>query len=422
MDGIDSPSGFGVTGVDGGQAAVGRQLRSKIVMPALKSDLPMEQGEAERPRMSLAPMRGMVLARIAAHGGATRAGIIRDLAQMTAHRLSPGEWRQRAETELTALLAARLIVEHRGRYNASEIGRSAAEEFLGHRMPAKAGWVDVRDVHLVANALGIGGASQANIKALGKPEGLRALIVQKAFGLPLKGNQSASRLRAELAVLALERAFGNKIKRGLGAGSGLSSKAGRVLAGQLSRRPQDYGTDGRLVAQLAAEHAGATQADPDALRLALLRSLVLPASAGAPVAVEEESAASRPVKTDEKRQAANDAGPAIGVATPRPALPVQRPDMDAFAGEVKAAARKRAEGWPGNRKAYISHVWGMVRDGRPEWALTEIEFKCMLAEAHRAGHVTLASADLKDKRNMQDLQDSAIGYKNTVWHLVRVED
>lgn len=391
-------------------------------MPALKSDLPTEPGEAERPETSLAPMRGMVLARIVAEGGATRAGIIRDLAQLTAHRLSPGEWRQRAETELTALLATRLITEHRGRYNASESGRGAAEEFLGHRLPARACWSDVRDVHLVAKALGVAGLSQANIKALGRPEGLRALIVQKAFGLALKGNQSASRLRAELAVLALERAFGNKIKRGLGADSGLSSKAGRVLAGQLSRRPQDYGTDGRLVAQLAAECAGAAQADPDMLRLALLRSLVVTTSAGVPAAAEDAPALPRPVKADEKRQAANDAGPAIGVATPRPALPVQRPDMEAFAGEVRAAARKKAEGWPGNRKAYISHVWGIVREGRPEWALSEIEFKCMLAEAHRAGHVTLASADLKDKRNMQDLQDSAIGYKNTVWHLVRVED
>ena len=58
----------------------------------------------------------------------------------------------------------------------------------------------------------------------------------------------------------------------------------------------------------------------------------------------------------------------------------------------------------------------------PHWGLSEIEFKCMLAEAHRSGHVVLASADLKNKENIKELESSAISYKNTVWHFVRVED
>ena len=52
----------------------------------------------------------------------------------------------------------------------------------------------------------------------------------------------------------------------------------------------------------------------------------------------------------------------------------------------------------------------------------EQEFKCMLAEAHRSGAVILANADLKDKKNIKELESSAILYKNTVWHFVRVED
>lgn len=383
-------------------------------MPAV-SELVAERTETG----GMAPLRGMVLARIVADGGVTRAGLIRDLTPFVGHRLSPGEWRQRAEQELTALLAARLCSETRGRFVPAETGRTTAEEFLGCKVPAKAAWSDVRDVQLVARALGVSGESQANIKSLAKPEGLRALIVQKSFGLPLKGNVSASRLRADLAVVALERAFGNKIKRGLGAGSGLSSKAGRVLAGQLSRRPQDYGTDGRLVAQLAAEQVGAAQSDADALRAALLRSLVSQAAVvprvevGRPVVQQAAATPARP---------ANDAGPSLAVAAPKSPPASQRPDVTAFAAEVHAAARTRAEGWPGSRKAFISHVWQVVQQGRPDWALTEIEFKCMLAEAHRAGHLVLASADLKDKKNMKELQESAIGYKNTVWHLVRVED
>jgi hypothetical protein len=89
---------------------------------------------------------------------------------------------------------------------------------------------------------------------------------------------------------------------------------------------------------------------------------------------------------------------------------------------VKEAAAKRAEGWPGSRKAYISHVWDTIRSSHPSWQLSEIEFKCMLAEAHRAGALVLANADLKDKRSMQELESSAVPYKNTVWHFVRVEE
>jgi hypothetical protein len=46
----------------------------------------------------------------------------------------------------------------------------------------------------------------------------------------------------------------------------------------------------------------------------------------------------------------------------------------------------------------------------------------MLAEAHRSGQLVLATADLKDKSALKELEDSKILYKNTVWHFVRVED
>jgi hypothetical protein len=67
-------------------------------------------------------------------------------------------------------------------------------------------------------------------------------------------------------------------------------------------------------------------------------------------------------------------------------------------------------------------VWKAIRTSHPEWGLSEIEFKDMLAGAHRAGQLVLTGADLKNKQNIQDLEDSAILYKNTVWHYVRVED
>ena len=92
-----------------------------------------------------------------------------------------------------------------------------------------------------------------------------------------------------------------------------------------------------------------------------------------------------------------------------------------FAHEVRQHAEARAQGWPGNRKAYISHVWHRLRERRCEWGLSEIEFKCMLAEAHRSGQLALANADLKDESNIRDVQDSAVTYRNAVFHFIRVD-
>jgi predicted nucleotidyltransferase len=63
-----------------------------------------------------------------------------------------------------------------------------------------------------------------------------------------------------------------------------------------------------------------------------------------------------------------------------------------------------------------------VRDRHASWALSEIEFKCMLAEAHRMGLIALSTADLKDRNRLADVEASAVTYKNTVWHYVRVEE
>ena len=45
----------------------------------------------------------------------------------------------------------------------------------------------------------------------------------------------------------------------------------------------------------------------------------------------------------------------------------------------------------------------------------------MLVEAHRLGLIALVNADLKNKRQLETVEASAISYKNTVWHYVRVE-
>lgn len=357
----------------------------------------------------------LILVRIAAENGATRSDLVRDLAPLTSHRLSPSELRSGVDGALERFETDALVAASRGRLRLTDAGDEAvAARFGVRKLPA--GWAAIRDLRLIATALGVPIEPQW-LKALERPDGLRALVLQKAFGIGGRRVLGSSRLRVALAVVALERAFGNKIKSGLDAGRALSVKASRLLAGQLARRPRDFGTDTRLIAALAAEAAEATQSDAASLRQAILRKYISECLGGLPKA---ESVSVKVVET-----AAPQLLPEapIRAAQPLPtAVAVSRPGLEGFVREVLRHADAQADGWPGNRKAFIAVVWRAIAKARPEWGLSDIEFKSMLAEAHRTGHVVLGSADIKNKETLKDVQDSAIAYKNTVWHFIRVEN
>jgi hypothetical protein len=349
------------------------------------------------------PVMALVLARLAAEPGATRPELARDLAPLMGSKPAAAEQRAALDNALADLLGNGLAVETGNRIALTLAGDGAARAALGGR-PLPKSWDEARDQRLVALALGLEREPASRLKRLSRPDGLRAAIVQRAFGLASKDAASPSRLRSALAVVALERAFGNRIKGGLGSGKGLSAKAARLLAGQLSSKPREFGTDSRLLAALAAEGSGAGDASPEAMRLALLRRYTEPG-----------------LRIELRPTAVVVAAAPAPAPQPRPAA-ASRPDLAGFVRTVQTAAAIRAQGWPGNRKAFISHVWQEVGAAHPEWGLTAIEFKAMLAEAHRTGHLVLANADLKDKRYLKEFQESAIAYKNTVWHFVRVED
>jgi hypothetical protein len=389
---------------------------------ARQMDLNIEPVAATQP--SSAPAGDtLLLARAAEPKGVARAEFLRDLATLVSA----------TEIRLAALVAAQLLTDAGGRIQLTTTGRDRLIVVLGTKTMPK-DWDDMRG-HLAAQALGVK-LDAAHKKALAKPDGLRAAILEKAFDLKLKGATTTARLRSSLAVVALERAFGNKVKAGLGTGTGLSPKAGRLLAGQLSKAPRDFGTDSRLVAALAAEQAGAASAEFEALRTAVIARYV-----GAPVppVTVKASKAKAISVTPVPAPPANDRAPVLspGVLTPvptvaKPAAPApesssrpaasNRPDLIGFADSIKAIAKLRGEGWSGSRKSYIADVWEEVKSRFASWGLTEVEFKSMLAEAHRTGHIVLANADLKTKDNAARLAASAIVYKNTVWHFVRVED
>lgn len=373
----------------------------------------------------ITPVAQVVLARISAEGGATRASIVADLAQMFTHKLSPADWRRRCEKEVAALLDQGLVNEARSRLTVTEVGLAEIAAYFGQKGYEPKPWPILRDTALIAKGLGIEKLPASWLKTLIRVDSLRALTVQKAFGLSVRKNQPAAKLRAQLAMLALERAFGNRIKAGFGKSFALSSTAARLLAGQLSHTPREFATDAKLIAALAAECVGTVDASLEGLRKAIMRKVgahALETSAQPSVEREMRNAAIAPVLRSSDpppmlAPVANDPLPAA--SAPPEAV---RPDMPEFARAVNQAAQDRAEGWPGSRKAYISHVWAAIREGKPQWELSEIEFKCMLAEAHRLGAVVLANADLKDKKSLEELEKSAVPYKNTVWHFVRVEE
>jgi len=338
----------------------------------------------------------------------TRACVADDLAPFVSHRLAIARWRTLLDREIDALAAAGLIVADNTGVGASPAGMARAAIFLGLKGNLPRTWDNVLGVRLLAKSLGLERESGKRLAALATTDGLRAAIVQKAFGLKIKGIPSSSRLRAALAAVALARAFGNKFKAEAAGKTGFSPKASRLLAAQLAKKPRDFGTDSRLVAALAAERVGAAQSGLGALRLAVLRRyLDGPETPAAPA----------------RRPPAKAPLPRPRLVEPEPSTPppMGRPDLAGFAQEVRRHAGDKAQGWSGDRKAYISHVWHTVRERRPEWGLSEIEFKCMLTEAHRTGSLALANADLKDNSSIKDLQDSAVVYKNAVFHFIRVD-
>ena len=364
------------------------------------------------------PVADVMLVRIVAAAGTERE-IARDLHPWAEAKVSAAAWRIRVSQSLAALGIRGLIGAGAGRYHATDAGRRQALAFLGPHVGEIGPWPTTRDGALVLAALGLQSTSPARRKAVARLDGLRGLIVEATWNIAGAGRPSATRIRTKLAVHALQRAFGANFEKSLHGKAAMSAKAGRLLAAQVSKAPRQHVTDARLVAQLAAEAVGVTRSDLANLRRGVLRRFLTEPQAVDSSASAERSAAAAPAPTSVSAHVRLVAQPAPPPAT----QPVdRRPDPATFARAVQAAAKLRAEGWPGNRKAFVSRVWSVVRERHPEWGIGVIEFKGMLAEVHRIGLLGLANADLKDRRTLAEVEASAVSYKNTVWHYVRVDD
>ncbi len=337
--------------------------------------------------------------------GCTTAELKNDLQLFVSHRLSQGEWRRTLTEILEQLIGEKSIrLISRERYVATSEGNQSALGYLGaSKLPTK-DWKDLKSLFLVAKSLGIKSRTVRTLRSLKVAEGLRAAIVKNCFDLPIKAEvPGVSQVRNALAIHTIGKAFDTPKYQGFSGSSRVPEKLALFLASRNLHRPRDIESSGRLMTLLAAEAVGAAQSDPNSLRLALLRKLVTHTEDEALQKVAEFSMNDHLKKNE--------------------SLERNEPlDLAGFAGIVQKLAKTSAKGWSGNKRAYISHVWHSIKTEKPELAIDEEAFKSMLTDAHRAGHITLAIADLRDKANMADIQDSVTRYKNTEWHFIRVED
>jgi hypothetical protein len=369
-----------------------------------------------RPRLDADRLRDMVLVRVVSAGKPLpRETVVKDLAALADDLIADGHFEAHVQRDLAALADAGLVELKASSAAATGAGEKRVAMLLGGRGGVPKSWAEARNIRLIARALWMENEPPKKLAALAKADGLKAAIIMSAYRLKLRGPASPVRLRQALARVALSRVLTAAEATVSPSKSGMSATAERALAGRLSTSGKTFRTDQQLIAALAAEHVGADMADLARLQDAILRrSLVKTGEAQPPVRPKRTSATAKAIAP----LVAPRSAPAV---VPPPPLIQAKPTLIAFADDILKLATPVADGFAGNRRAWISKVWTTVQAQRPHWGLTEVEFKAMLTEAHRSGHLVLANADLRDERNLRDVQASAVTYRNTVFHYVRVD-
>ncbi|MGZ3459630.1 MAG: hypothetical protein ACXU86_14140, partial [Archangium sp.] len=156
--------------------------------------------------------------------------------------------------------------------------------------------------------------------------------------------------------------------------------------------------------QLAARSVGARRSDADSLRLAALRSWLVPTSEPlAPQPVASPSSA--------RNELASAPDPAFfDTAAPAPE------ELRSFAERVREAAKASASGRFGEDKIFISHVWRTLRDQLQ--GLDEQSFKSRLVEANREQLLSLSRADLVEAMNPSDVAESETRHLGATFHFI----
>ncbi|PTL77074.1 hypothetical protein [Vitiosangium sp. GDMCC 1.1324] len=330
-------------------------------------------------------------------GKGARSDLSRALKPFAEHRWSASDWSQRLDETLAALESGGLAL--RTARNGLELtaqGRTHAHTWLGvKRLPEGTTWKKLKATHLLARVLELT-PSASSLTRLGTADGMRAVLVQKELGLESPGSRSLTQVRDALCW------------KQLGVDTDKPFTLAAVQAVLLARALQTSreAEPTQAMRQLAARSVGAKRSDAESLRLAALRSWLVPSSE--PVAPPP----SVPTPSSTRNELASAPQPALF----EPAAPVPQEDLPTFAERVRQAAKDSASGRFGEDKIFISHVWRTLR-GQFQ-GLDEQTFKNRLVEANRAQLLSLSRADLVEAMDPGDVAESETRYLGATFHFI----
>lgn len=326
-------------------------------------------------------------------GRGARSDLSRALKSFAEHRWSSSEWNTRLDETLAALEAAGLA-RRQGR-NAFELtsqGRTHVHGWLGVKKLEGVSWKKLKSTYLLARVLELT-PSSGTLARLGTADGMRAVLVQKQLGTATPGSRSLTQVRDALCW------------KQLGIETDKPFTLAAVQAVLLARAMQSSreAEPTQAMRQLAARSVGAKRSDAESLRLAALRSWLVPSS--------EPLTATPPSTVSALRNSlAGPIDPTFFDTTPAPE------DLPTFAQRVKEVAKASTTGRFGEDKIFISHVWRALRNQAR--GLDERTFKDKLVEANRAQLLSLSRADLVEAMDPADVSDSETRYLGATFHFI----
>jgi len=329
-------------------------------------------------------------------GRGARSDLSRALKSFAEHRWGASEWNTRLDETLAALETAGLA-RRQGR-NAFELtsqGRTHVHTWLGVKKLEGVSWKKLKSTYLLARVLELT-PSSTTLARLGTADGMRAVLVQKQLGTTTPGSRSLTQVRDALCW------------KQLGVETDKPFTLAAVQAVLLARAMQSSreAEPTQAMRQLAARSVGAKRSDAESLRLAALRSWLVPSSESLTPAPRAE-----PATVSALRNAlAGPVDPAFFDTAPAPE------ELSTFAQRVKQAAKASTTGRFGEDKIFISHVWRTLRDQARN--LDERTFKDKLVEANRARLLNLSRADLVEAMDPADVSESETQYLGVTFHFI----
>ncbi len=296
------------------------------------------------------------------------------------------------ETLVADDLAVRKTGRSKGRLQATEAGIAQAWRSLGLSAPAdgfakrskKWEWLLTR--LLAARALGLPVPAVAELRHFGSRDGLCAAILKQAYALPIKKTfpDLTKEVGPALVIQTFNTLTGLAVEQHTIA---RVSRLDRAVLGTLVGTARNLPAED-LYLQIAARVVGATGTDLKDLANAVLRR----ALAGQTLAPTTAS----------------------GAAADWLALP-----LDAFARTVLALAPATPAGWHGTDRVFLNHLYryALANHGR---TVELDDFKERLREAHQAGLLELARADVVDAADHDNASASVIRHGVAEWHYLKI--